>query len=127
MNLPIALPWKHAEWNSIDGGLLPVLVGIMRLCWIWPWMLLIQGFLSPSVAAPLMPPWMLVALPVLSFSLARWSMPTFSERRDLRRVTEVRRQIAGGRPCRHPFYALVALPAAGFSSVGSALAAGSRL
>ena len=95
MNLPIALPWKHAEWNSIDGGLLPVLVGIMRLCWIWPWMLLIQGFLSPSVAAPLMPPWMLVALPVLSFSMARWSMPTFSERRDLRRVTEVRRQIAG--------------------------------
>ena len=94
MNSPLVLPWKHAEWSSIDGLLLPTLVGVMRLCWIWPWMLLIQGFLSPAVAAPLMPPLMLIALPVLSFSLARWSVPTLAERRDHERISSVRRHIA---------------------------------
>ncbi len=95
-HLPIALPWKHIEWNSIDGWLLPFLVGVMRMCWIWPWMLLIQGFLSPSVAGPLMPPLMLICLPVLSFTLARWCMPTLVERRDSRRINQVRRHIAAG-------------------------------
>ena len=94
MNSPLVLPWKHAEWSSIDGLLLPTLVGVMRMCWVWPWMLLIQGFLSPSVAAPLMPPLMLIALPVLGFSLARWSMPTVVERRDHQRISRVRRHIA---------------------------------
>ena len=96
MNSPIALPWEHAEWSSIDGLLLPTLVGVMRLCWIWPWMLMLQGFLSHSVAAPLMPPLMLIALPVLSFTLTRWSMPTLTERRDIRRVNQVRQHIATG-------------------------------
>lgn len=94
MNSPIALPWRHAEWSSVDGLLLPTLVGVMRLCWIWPWMLLLQGFLSPSVAAPLMPPLMLIALPVLSFTLARWTMPTLAERRDLHWVNQARRRVA---------------------------------
>ena len=94
MNSPIVLPWKHAEWSGIEGLLLPVLVAVMRLCWVWPWMMLIQGFLSPSVDGPVMTPLMLIALPIISFSLARWSMPTLAERRDLRRVTEVRRHIA---------------------------------
>ncbi|MDE0182925.1 MAG: DUF4129 domain-containing protein [Caldilineaceae bacterium] len=94
MNSPIVLPWKHAEWSSVEGLLLPVVVAIMRLCWVWPWMMLVQGFLSPSVEGPLMPPLMLIALPVISFSLARWSMPTYAERRDRSRVTEVRRHIA---------------------------------
>ena len=94
MNSPIVLPWKHAEWSSVEGLLLPVVVAIMRLCWVWPWMMLVQGFLSPSVEGPLMPPMMLIALPVISFSLARWSMPTYAERRDRSRVTEVRRHIA---------------------------------
>lgn len=94
MNSPIVLPWKHAEWSGIEGLLLPVLVAVMRLCWVWPWMMLVQGFLSPSVDGPVMTPLMLIALPIISFSLARWSMPTLAERRDLRRVTEVRRHIA---------------------------------
>ena len=89
------LPWKHTEWNSIDGWLLPLLVSIMRMCWIWPWMLLLQSFLSPSVAGPLLPQLLLVSLPILSFSLARWSMPTFAERRNLRQVNQVRLYIAG--------------------------------
>ena len=96
MNSPIALPWDHTEWSSIDGLLLPTLVGVMRLCWVWPWMLMLQGFLSPSVGAPLMPPLMVIALPVLSFTFARWSMPTLAERRNIRRVKQVRQQIATG-------------------------------
>ncbi len=94
MNSPIVLPWKHAEWSSIEGLLLPVVVAVMRLCWVWPWMMLVQGFLSPSVDGPLVPPLMLIALPIISFSLARWSMPTLAERRDHQRANEVRRHIA---------------------------------
>ena len=94
MNSSVAVPWKHVEWNNVEGLLLPVLVGFMRLCWLWPWMLLLQGFLSPSVAGPLMSPWMIVVMQVFSFSLARWTMPTLAERRDFRRANQVRRHIA---------------------------------
>ena len=94
MNSPIALPWNNAEWNSVDGLLLPALVGVMRLCWIWPWMLFLQGFLSPSVDAALMSPLMVIALPLLGFTFARWAMPTLAERRDFRRTNQVRRNIA---------------------------------
>lgn len=94
MNSQIAAPWEHEEWNSVEGLLLPALVGVMRFSWIWPWMLLVQGFLSPSVAEPLMPPWMIIALPVLSFTFARWTMPTLVERRNFRRANQIRRQIA---------------------------------
>lgn len=87
-------PWRHAEWNGVDGMLLPALVGIMRLCWLWPWMLLLQGFLSPSLGAPLMTPWMIIGLPIVSFTFARWSMPTLAERRNYRRANDIRRQIA---------------------------------
>ena len=94
MNSTLTLPWGHSEWNIVDGGLLPLLVGVMRFCWVWPWMLLIQGFLAPSLAAPLMYPWMVILLPVLSFTFARWSMPTLAERRDFRRTNQIRQQIA---------------------------------
>lgn len=94
MNSTFALPWDHKEWNIVDGGLLPVLVGVMRFCWIWPWMLLLQGFLAPSLSAPLMYPWMVIILPILSFTFARWSMPTLAERRDFRRTNQIRQQIA---------------------------------
>ncbi|MDE0143584.1 MAG: DUF4129 domain-containing protein [Caldilineaceae bacterium] len=94
MNLTFSLPWDHKEWNVVDGGLLPAVVGVMRFCWIWPWMLLLQGFLAPSLSAPLMYPWMVILLPILSFTFARWSMPTLAERRDYRRTNQIRQQIA---------------------------------
>lgn len=94
MNSQIAVPWRHAEWNSVDGLLLPALVGVMRFCWIWPWMLMLQGFLSPSLDMPLMAPWMVVALPMFSFTFARWTMPTLSERRNFRRTNQIRQHIA---------------------------------
>lgn len=94
MNSTFALPWDHKEWNIVDGGLLPALVGVMRFCWIWPWMLLLQGFLAPSLSAPLMYPWMVIVLPIISFTFARWSMPTLAERRDFRRTNQIRQHIA---------------------------------
>ncbi len=94
MSTQIAIPWRHAEWNSVDGVLLPALVGVMRFCWIWPWMLLLQGFLSPSLSAPLMSPWMVVVLPMVSFTFARWTMPTLAERRNFRRTNQIRQHIA---------------------------------
>ena len=94
MSSQIAVPWRHTEWNSVDGLLLPALVGVMRFCWIWPWMLLLQGFLAPSLSAPLMSPWMVVVLPMLSFTFARWTMPTLAERRSFRRTNQIRQHIA---------------------------------
>lgn len=94
MSAQIAIPWRHAEWNSVDGVLLPALVGVMRFCWIWPWMLLLQGFLSPSLSAPLMSPWMVIILPMVSFTFARWTMPTLAERRSFRRTNQIRQHIA---------------------------------
>ena len=94
MSSQIAVPWRHSEWNSVDGLLLPALVGVMRFCWIWPWMLLLQGFLAPSLAAPLMSPWMVIVLPVFSFTFARWTMPTLEERRNFRRTNQIRQHIA---------------------------------
>lgn len=94
MNLPLPLPWKHAEWTGIDGLILPLLVGVMRMCWIFPWVLLVQSFLSPTTRGPLLSPWMLVLLPLLSFTFARWSMPTFTRRREPGLATRVRATIA---------------------------------
>jgi len=94
MSSQIAVPWRHAEWNNVDGLLLPALVGVMRFCWIWPWMLLLQGFLSPSLTVPLMAPWMVIVLPMFSFTFARWTMPTLSERRSFRRTNQIRQHIA---------------------------------
>ena len=94
MSAQIAIPWRHSEWNSVDGVLLPALVGVMRFCWIWPWMLLLQGFLSPSLSAPLMSPWMVIILPMVSFTFARWTMPTLAERRNFRRTNQIRQHIA---------------------------------
>ena len=94
MGAQIAMPWRHSEWNSVEGVLLPALVGVMRFCWIWPWMLLLQGFLSPFLSAPLMSPWMVIILPIVSFTFARWTMPTLAERRNFRRTNQIRQHIA---------------------------------
>ncbi len=51
---------------------LPILLNLMRFAWLWPWMLLLQRFTSPSFAEPVVPPWLLVGVPLASFLLATW-------------------------------------------------------
>lgn len=52
--------------------ILPILLNLMRFAWLWPWMLLIQSFTSPSHPRPVVTPWLLAAVPLVSFLAATW-------------------------------------------------------
>lgn len=62
--------WKR--WNWLDNGLLPLLLAVMRACWLWPWLGLARRWLSASYPEPLLPPAVLVGLPLVSLGLTRW-------------------------------------------------------
>lgn len=62
--------WKH--WTWLDDGLLPLLVALLRACWLWPWLLLIQRIMVDSQEPTLLPWSLVVALPLLSLTLTRW-------------------------------------------------------
>ncbi|HRW06955.1 MAG TPA: DUF4129 domain-containing protein [Caldilineaceae bacterium] len=53
-----------------------VLLTLMRFAWLWPWMLLLKSFLSPSYPGNLVHPVMLVAVPLLSLATVRWASLT---------------------------------------------------
>lgn len=61
------------RWNWLDDGLLPLLLALLRFCWLWPWLGLIRYILSPSYTSPLLSPALLIGVPVLSLLLARWA------------------------------------------------------
>ncbi|MEZ4673665.1 MAG: DUF4129 domain-containing protein [Caldilineaceae bacterium] len=52
--------------------ILPILLNLMRFAWLWPWMILLQSFLSPSYPHEIVNPWLLVTIPLLSFLTATW-------------------------------------------------------
>lgn len=52
--------------------ILPILLNLIRFAWLWPWLLLVQSFLAPSHDAPILRPWLLVVVPLLSFLSAIW-------------------------------------------------------
>lgn len=68
-------------WSWLDDGALPGLIAIIRACWIWPWLVLIQLGLSPDYTEAALPLWGVLLLPVLGFTLARWAsrQPTGKE------------------------------------------------
>ncbi|MFN8490526.1 MAG: DUF4129 domain-containing protein [Caldilineaceae bacterium] len=61
------------RWSWLDNGLLPLLLALLRFCWLWPWLGLIRYILTPSYANPLLSPTLLIGVPVLSLLLARWT------------------------------------------------------
>lgn len=52
---------------------LPFLLNLMRFAWLWPWMIMLQTFMSPSHPHPVLMPWLLVAVPLVSFLAATWA------------------------------------------------------
>ncbi|MCC6456752.1 MAG: DUF4129 domain-containing protein [Caldilineaceae bacterium] len=52
------MSWRRWTWLN-EGGLplliTPILVIIVRLCWLWPWMELLRRWLSPSYPSPFLP------------------------------------------------------------------------
>lgn len=62
-----------SRWSWLDDGVLPGLITIVRACWIWPWLGLVQLGLAPNAPASVLALWLVLLLPLLSFSLARWA------------------------------------------------------
>ena len=43
-----------SRWNWLDDGLLPLAVTILRVCWLWPWLALLQRWLASSYQGTLL-------------------------------------------------------------------------
>ncbi len=76
-----------STWSWLDDGVLPGLIAIVRACWVWPWLLLIQYALSPGFTEAALPLWGVLLLPVLSFTLARWASRQVSSQPDAMTAT----------------------------------------
>ena len=59
------------RWSWLDDGVMPILLTLLRTCWLWPWLGFVQYLLAPSEPAAALPIWILVALPFFGFTLAR--------------------------------------------------------
>lgn len=62
---------RFPTWNWLDDGVLPLLIAIVRTCWVWPWLLLLQIILAPDSPTAVMPLPLVLLLPFISFTLAR--------------------------------------------------------
>lgn len=66
--------WYHPlgrRWNWLEDGLLPLLLVLLRFCWLWPWLDLIRYIFTPSYQGALLSPGLLVGVPMVSLFLAR--------------------------------------------------------
>lgn len=63
-----------ANWSWLDDGVLPSLLSIIRACWIWPWLALIQAATIPTQPGAAISLWWVLLLPMCSFTLARWAV-----------------------------------------------------
>ena len=59
------------RWRWLDDGLLPLLVVALRVCWLWPWLILLQRWLAPSTPGDLVPLWALCTLMIGGTLMAR--------------------------------------------------------
>lgn len=62
---------RWLRWNWLDRGLLPLLLALLRFCWLWPWLGLLRQLLTPSHPAPLLAPGWIIGLPLASFTLSQ--------------------------------------------------------
>lgn len=60
------------RWHWLNDIVLPVLVAVMRLCWLWPWLQFIQRGLAPDHQGAILSPWMIVGLLLGAMVMARW-------------------------------------------------------
>lgn len=71
------MTWRRWPW--LEEGVLPLMVLLLRLSWLWPWLLLLQRWLLPPEARPLLPLW-IVALLLLGGALATHLLPVDPKR-----------------------------------------------
>src|SRR5687768_4901570 len=61
-------------WNWLNEGIYPLALTIMRVCLLWLWLALVQGWLFPSKPAALLPVGLMAVLLLGSMTLTRWSI-----------------------------------------------------
>lgn len=59
------------RWHWLNDGLIPLLVILLRVCWVWPWLEMVRHWLTPSNPTPIVPLWALLGLFVLSTAVTR--------------------------------------------------------
>ena len=67
-------PFSLKRINWLDDLLLPLLLAVMRACWLGPWLGLLYYIFSNGLVVPTIPPlpgWLLTLVPLVSFGLAR--------------------------------------------------------
>ncbi len=62
--------WRR--WHWLNDITLPLLTAILRLCWMWPWLQLIQRWLTPSYQGNLLSPWQIIGLLLGGMAMTRW-------------------------------------------------------
>ncbi|HXF61779.1 MAG TPA: hypothetical protein VNK95_09180, partial [Caldilineaceae bacterium] len=63
--------WSWLESGSLPTRLVPLLVILLRLCWLWPWLEMARRWLAPSFPRPLLPLWSLPLLFLAGFLATR--------------------------------------------------------
>src|SRR5687767_6156042 len=48
-------PWHDDGW--VPSLVVPLLVAVVRLCWLWPWLESLRRWLAPSYQLSLLPLW----------------------------------------------------------------------
>lgn len=59
------------RWNWLDNGVLPLSVTILRTCWLWPWLALVQRWLVSSYRGTMLPVGLVLVLLLCSTVVAR--------------------------------------------------------
>ncbi|MCD6290502.1 MAG: DUF4129 domain-containing protein [Anaerolineae bacterium] len=62
--------WRR--WHWLNDIVLPLLTVLMRLCWLWPWLLMLQRWLTPSRQSALLASWLIIGIPLGSMAMTRW-------------------------------------------------------
>ncbi len=62
------------RWNWLEDGVLPLHVIVVRLCWLWPWLILLHRWLSPDDSTPYLPLWAIPALLVVGALVSRLTL-----------------------------------------------------
>ena len=71
------MSWRRWPW--IEEGVLPLLIITLRLCWIWPWLLMLSRWLLPAALQPVLPLWN-VALLLIGGAATTHALPVDRQR-----------------------------------------------
>jgi hypothetical protein len=66
------MSWKR--WNWLDSGVLPLTLAVLRVCWLWPWLALLQRWVAFSYEGTLLPLGAVLGLLLGGAVAARWAL-----------------------------------------------------